>query len=65
MVKVDVSLTVYAEETMRIFDSCGCLLVSGKMDKANVMTIGWASLDVYGVSLSLWLLYVPRDIQIS
>ena len=36
-----VPLTAYAEETMRTLDSCGCLLVSGNMEKANVMTIGW------------------------
>ena len=41
MVKVEVSLDDYAEETIRILDRCGCLLVSGSMRKANVMTIGW------------------------
>lgn len=41
MAKLKVSLTAYAEETMRVLDGCGCLLVSGSMKKANVMTIGW------------------------
>lgn len=39
--KLEVSLTAYAEETIATLGSCGCLLVSGKMEKANVMTIGW------------------------
>jgi len=39
--KLEVSLTAYAEETMNVLGSCGCLLVSGNMEKANVMTIGW------------------------
>jgi len=41
MVKVKVALTAYAEETMRTLAHCGCLLVSGKLEKANVMAIGW------------------------
>ena len=41
MLKKDVDLTVYAYETSRVLSNCGCLLVSGTMDKANVMTIGW------------------------
>jgi len=39
--KVEVPRTAYAEETMRVLRGCGCLLVSGNMEKANVMTIGW------------------------
>jgi len=41
MTKLKVPLTAYVEDTMRTLDRCGCLLVSGKMKKANVMTIGW------------------------
>jgi flavin reductase (DIM6/NTAB) family NADH-FMN oxidoreductase RutF len=41
MAKLEVSLTAYAEETMNVLGSCGCLLVSGNAEKANVMTIGW------------------------
>ncbi len=41
MAKLGVPLTAYAEETVRALGSCGCLLVSGSMRKANVMTIGW------------------------
>ncbi len=41
MVKLKVPLTAYAEYTMQNLDSPGCLLVSGKIKKANVMTIGW------------------------
>jgi len=41
LAKVEVSLTSYAEETVRVLGQCGCLLVSGKMEKANVMAIGW------------------------
>ena len=41
MTKLDVPLVAYAEETMRILNNCGCLLVSGNIDKANVMAIGW------------------------
>ena len=41
MIKLEVPLTAYAEETMNILGSCGCLLVSGNVEKANVMTIGW------------------------
>lgn len=39
--KAEVPLTAYAEETMHTLDRCGCLLVSGGMEKANVMAIGW------------------------
>ena len=41
MGKVEVPRTAYAEETMRVLRGCGCLLVSGSMEEANVMTIGW------------------------
>ena len=41
MTKLEVPLTAYAKETVRILDGCGCLLVSGNMQKANVMAIGW------------------------
>lgn len=41
MAKVEVPRTAYAEETMRVLRRCGCLLVSGNMKEANVMTIGW------------------------
>ena len=41
MAKIEVARTGYAEETMRVFRVCGCLLVSGDMKDANVMTIGW------------------------
>lgn len=34
-------LNSYTEETLRILDKTGCLLVSGSLEKANVMTIGW------------------------
>lgn len=39
--KLDLSLVAYSEETMHTLDNCGCLLVSGSIEKANVMTIGW------------------------
>lgn len=41
MTKLEVPLTAFAEETLRVLDGCGCLLVSGSSEKANVMTIGW------------------------
>ena len=41
MAKLEVPRTAYAEETMRVLRGCGCLLVSGNMEEANVMTIGW------------------------
>jgi len=41
LTKVEVAQTAYAEETMSVLRRCGCLLVSGDMSKANVMTIGW------------------------
>ena len=41
MAKFEVPQTAYAEETMRVLRGCGCLLVSGNMEKANIMTIGW------------------------
>lgn len=44
MPKREVYPTAYADETMRMLERCGCLLVSGnpkKEKKANVMTIGW------------------------
>jgi len=48
MIKLEGSLTAYAEETMNVLDSCGCLLVSGNMEKANVMTIGWGLIGRLG-----------------
>jgi len=41
MAKVEVPSTAYAEDAARILAQCGCLLVSGNMEKANVMAIGW------------------------
>jgi len=41
MAKETVPLTEYAEDTVSILGRCGCLLVSGEIEKANVMTIGW------------------------
>lgn len=41
MTKVEVPLTAYADATVRVLNDCGCLLVSGRLEKANVMTIGW------------------------
>jgi flavin reductase (DIM6/NTAB) family NADH-FMN oxidoreductase RutF len=41
MAKTESPLTAYAYETSRVLGKCGCLLVSGDMEKANVMTIGW------------------------
>jgi len=41
MTKIEVPLTTYVEETINVLDRCGCLLVSGNLEKANVMTIGW------------------------
>ncbi|MFB0505024.1 MAG: flavin reductase family protein [Candidatus Bathyarchaeia archaeon] len=41
MMKLDVPFTAYAEETVGILGRIGCLLVSGNIEKANVMTIGW------------------------
>ena len=41
LAKVEVARTAYAEETMRVLRGCGCLLVSGGVKDANVMTIGW------------------------
>ena len=46
MKKLKVPLTAYSEETIRTLDRCGCLLVSGKMKKANVMTIGWGLIGI-------------------
>lgn len=41
MTKIEVPLTAYVDETINVLDRCGCLLVSGNIRKANVMTIGW------------------------
>jgi len=41
LTKIGIALTAYAEETLRVLRGCGCLLVSGDVEKANVMTIGW------------------------
>jgi len=41
LTKIEVARTAYAEETMRVLHGCGCLLVSGDVKDANVMTIGW------------------------
>jgi len=46
MAKKKIPLTGYAEETAKVLDRCGCLLVSGDMEKANVMTIGWGLIGV-------------------
>jgi flavin reductase (DIM6/NTAB) family NADH-FMN oxidoreductase RutF len=46
MKKLKVPLTAYSEETIRTLNRCGCLLVSGKMKKANVMTIGWGLIGI-------------------
>jgi flavin reductase (DIM6/NTAB) family NADH-FMN oxidoreductase RutF len=46
MKKVKVPLTAYAEETIKTLNSSGCLLVSGKLEKANVMTIGWGLIGI-------------------
>jgi flavin reductase (DIM6/NTAB) family NADH-FMN oxidoreductase RutF len=46
MKKLKVPLTAYSEETIRTLNRCGCLLVSGKMEKANVMTIGWGLIGI-------------------
>ncbi len=42
MAKIEVSPMVYSEDTYRVLGRCGCLLVSGNIGKANVMTIGGA-----------------------
>lgn len=41
MAKIKLPLTAYAHETAEVLGGCGCLLVSGTIEKANVMTIGW------------------------
>ena len=41
MAKIEVPLASYAQETLHTLDHCGCLLVSGNLEKANVMAIGW------------------------
>ena len=41
MTKTEIPLTGYAHETSKVLGNCGCLLVSGTMDKVNAMTIGW------------------------
>ena len=41
MAKIEIPLTGYAHETSEVLGKCGCLLVTGNMEKANVMTIGW------------------------
>jgi len=41
LTKIEVARTAYAEDTMRVLRGCGCLLVSGDVEEANVMTIGW------------------------
>jgi len=46
MTKLKVPLTSYAEEAIQTLDRCGCLLVSGKIEKANVMTIGWGLIGI-------------------
>jgi len=46
MKKLKVPLTAYSEETIQTFNRCGCLLVSGKTKKANVMTIGWGLIGI-------------------
>jgi len=39
--KKEVSPMAYLKETVQMFNYCGLLLVSGRTEKANVMTIGW------------------------
>jgi len=41
MTKIEIPLTGYAHETFKVLGNMGCLLVSGTMEKANAMTIGW------------------------
>jgi len=40
-VKIKVSPETYAKETIHMAEYCGLLLVSGRVGRANVMTIGW------------------------
>lgn len=39
--KIESSPFAHVSETMKMFERCGLLLVSGNTNKANVMTIGW------------------------
>ncbi len=39
--RIEVPHTAYLNETATILSECGLLLVSGQLEKANVMTIGW------------------------
>lgn len=39
--KRQVDLVAYSQETINTLRKCGCLLVTGDLGKANVMTIGW------------------------
>ncbi|MEM2112020.1 MAG: flavin reductase family protein [Candidatus Bathyarchaeia archaeon] len=42
--KIDVLPYAYLDRTVNMLSQCGLLLVSGEMEKANVMTIGWGFL---------------------
>ncbi len=42
--KVEVPPTCFLNQTIETFSRCGVLLVSGRKEKANVMTIGWGLL---------------------
>jgi len=48
MAKLEAASTAYLAQTMRVLSNWGCLLVSGDLGKANVMTIGW------GLAGTLW-----------
>ena len=37
----------YKDKTLEILDQVGCLLVSGNIENANVMTIGWGSIGPF------------------
>ncbi|TKJ45032.1 flavin reductase, partial [Candidatus Aerophobetes bacterium Ae_b3b] len=43
MREVDIGFTRYLRETFKMMNETGLLLVSGDMEKSNVMTIGWGT----------------------
>lgn len=46
MREVDMSFTRYLADTFEMMNNIGLLLVSGEMNKCNVMTIGWGTTGI-------------------
>jgi len=46
MREIDTGFASYLKETFEVMDNMGLLLVSGDMEKCNVMTIGWGTAGI-------------------